>query len=201
MQVLAFADMHGSMRALKEIKSKAKNADIVLCCGDLTIFEQNLRSFLRELDKLKKPVLMIPGNHENSRVLKKACDAFENIVFLDARAFETDSLIVLGAEGNGFGLIDRQFDKLAKSFEKILRLRKGKKKYILMTHAPPYNTKLDSILDGHCGNKSIRNFIMKSRPSYAFSGHIHENAEKRDTLGKTRVINPGPKGILVSISA
>ena len=68
-----------------------------------------------------------------------------------------------------------------------------------MTHAPPHNTKLDKIIDGHCGNKSIRSFITKSKPDIAFSGHIHENNGKEDKIGKTRVINPGPYGKIVIV--
>jgi len=198
MKILAFADMHGSKKALKQVLKKAKGAELVICCGDLTIFEQFLKKWLKDLNHLKIPVLIIPGNHENSRVLKKACSYFENIIYMDARAFESDDFIILGAEGNGFSMVDKAFDKVAKGFYKILK--NNKKKYILMTHAPPYDTKLDRLFDGgHCGNKSIRKFILKSKPSFAFSGHIHENNGKKDKLGRTTIINPGPHGMLVSV--
>jgi Icc-related predicted phosphoesterase len=94
-------------------------------------------------------------------------------------------------------MVDKEFEKTARKFEK--RLKPNDKKYVLMTHAPPYGTKLDALLDGHCGNKSIRGFIQRTKPDYAFSGHIHENEGKRDRLGKTRLINPGPFGMVVSV--
>jgi uncharacterized protein len=197
MRILAFTDMHGSTKALKEIKKKSKKADILVCCGDLTIFEQHLRKWLLELNKLDKPVLIIPGNHENPTILKKVASNFDNIIFMDARSFEMEEYLILGAEGNGFSMVDKTFNKIAKAFLKILK--NNKKKYILMTHAPPHNTKLDKIIDGHCGNKSVRNFIIKSKPDIAFSGHIHENNGKEDKIGKTRVINPGPYGKIVIV--
>ncbi len=200
MKILAFTDLHGSRKTLKQVIEKSKDAGLVICCGDLTIFEQDLNTLLGRFDSIKKPVLIIPGNHENSMRLKKVCSDFKNIVYMDGRAFESDEFIILGAEGNGFSIVDRQFDKVAKSFQKILKSRKGDKKYILMTHAPPYETKLDRLFDtGHCGNKSIRNFILKSKPAFAFSGHIHENSGKKDRLGDTTIINPGPHGMLVRV--
>ncbi len=200
MKILAFSDMHGSRKALKQVIEKSKEADFVLCCGDLTIFEQDLKLLLGKLDRIKKPILMIPGNHENSPTLKKACSEFRNIVYMEGRAFESDKLIILGAEGNGFSITDREFDKVAKSFLKILKSKKKGKKYVLMTHAPPYDTRLDRLFDGgHCGNKSIREFILKSKPLFAFSGHIHENSGRRDRLGDTSIINPGPYGMIVRV--
>jgi len=197
MRILAFADMHGSEKALREVKNKGERADLVLCCGDLTIFEQNLKRFLRELNRLKKPILIIPGNHETAADMREASSSFANIVFMDGKAFDTEDILFLGAEGNGFGIIDKHFDKLAKRFQKVLK--KGHKESILMTHAPPYKTRLDKLIDGHCGNRSIRNFILKTKPKYAFSGHIHENSGKKDKLGKTIVMNPGPYGTIVKI--
>ena len=95
-------------------------------------------------------------------------------------------------------MVDKHFEKIASGFLKILKTKN--KKYILMTHAPPYDTRLDKLFDeGHCGNKSVRNFIKKSKPLVAFSGHIHENNGKKDKLGRTRLINPGPEGTIVSI--
>lgn len=197
MRILAFTDMHGSTKAFKEIIKKSKKADILICCGDLTIFEQYLKKWLMKLNKVGKPVLIIPGNHESPIILKKVASHFKNIIFMDARSFEMEEYVILGAEGNGFSMVDKAFNRIAKAFNKILK--KNTKKYILMTHAPPHNTKLDKIIDGHCGNKSIRNFILKSKPVIAFCGHIHENNGKEDRLEKTRLINPGPYGQIVNV--
>jgi len=198
MKILVFADTHGSRKAIRDVIGKSADADIVICCGDLTIFEQDLKKLLRRLDNIKKPILMIPGNHENSTILKKACKAFDHIIYMHGRVFENDKLMILGAEGNGFSLIDKQFEKISRNFSKYLK--GNKKKYLLMTHAPPYNTKLDRLFDGgHCGNKSIRNFIRKSKPLYAFSGHIHECSGKRDKLGSSILVNPGPTGVIIRI--
>jgi uncharacterized protein len=198
MKILAFADTHGSMKAIREVIRKSKLADLVLCCGDLTIFEQAMDRLVAELARIDKPVLMLPGNHEPSPELKKLCSQTHNIVFMDGRIFESNEILIFGAQGNGFMLVDRTFERLHHNFEHMLSQRHSRK-YMVMTHAPPYGTELDRIVDGHCGNKSIRNFIKATKPLVAFSGHIHENAGKQDKLGQTILVNPGPYGIEVNI--
>lgn len=199
MKILAFVDMHGSLGALKKIKKQAKKADIIVCAGDLTIFGQGIDYFLGKLNKLNKPTLMIPGNHEEEEELKKWCSKYKNITFLHARGYKEGEYFFLGYGGGGFSMRDKAFEKLSKQFgERIKKL--GNPKTILITHAPPYKTKIDLIMKEPCGNKSIKNFIKKVNPIVlVVSGHLHENAGKEDKLGKTRIINPGPYGKLITV--
>jgi len=53
MKLLLFVDLHGSTRALKELKEKAKNVDAVVCAGDITIFQERMDSLLLALNSLK----------------------------------------------------------------------------------------------------------------------------------------------------
>lgn len=198
MKVLAFTDMHGSLKAMQSIKSKSKSADMIFCCGDITIFEQDLEKIIKKLDSIGKPVLIIPGNHESPENLEDACEKTKNIHLLDDSFYETNEFIILGAEGNGFSTEDKQFRKNAKKFKKILAKRKGKK-FLLITHAPPYETKHDLLMENHCGNKDIKKFIKETKPEFAFCGHIHENSYTKDKIGNTVTINPGPKGRLIKV--
>ena len=54
-------------------------------------------------------------------------------------------------------------------------------------------------MDEHCGNKDIRKFIDKIKPDLVISGHLHENAGKEDKIGKSRILNPGPTGMLINL--
>ena len=45
----------------------------------------------------------------------------------------------------------------------------------------------------------IRKFIEQFKPEVAICGHIHENSGKIDYIGKTKVINPGYKGKIISL--
>ncbi|HNR14336.1 MAG TPA: metallophosphoesterase [Thermodesulfobacteriota bacterium] len=70
------------------------------------------------------------------------------------------------------------------------------RKTILVTHTPPYQTKLDVLYNGnHCGSKAIAAFIEKYQPVLTLHGHIHESPSQSgsivDRLGATVSINPG----------
>lgn len=196
MKILAFVDTHGSRKALNMLVKKSKKADILVCAGDITIFSQDLEEILAELNKIGKPVLIIPGNHELEEDLMEAASKYKNIYFLHKTKFEIDDYLFLGYEGSGFALNDLGFRKIAKKFKKFMK--KGKK-VILVTHAPPYGTKLDALMGPYCGNKTIRSFIEKHDIKLTISGHIHENAGKQDKIKNTIVINPGPHGKLINI--
>ncbi len=195
MRVLAFVDIHGSLKALEALKRKAKQADILVCAGDMSIFEQNLDRLLSMINDFGKTVLMIPGNHETEKELKKACSMFKNIIYIHKGHYRLGDHIFLGYGGGGFALKDPEFEAQAKRFEKLIKGCKA----VLVTHAPPHGTGLDMILKAHYGNESIRRFIDKIKPVLVICGHLHENSGKSDRIGNTKIINPGPEGRLVDI--
>ncbi len=198
MKILAFVDLHGNNKALKEIKKKAKQADMIACAGDISIFENGLDLLLLQINELNKPVLIIPGNHEDDKDLNELTKMFNNITDIHKKYYIKDNYLFLGYGGSGFSMVDKEFIKASKKLEKEVKKHKDKK-IVLITHAPPYKTKLDDILGEPCGNKSIKNFIVKTKPSLVISGHLHENAEKEDKLKETRLINPGPFGKIIEI--
>ena len=200
MKVLAFTDMHLSSYAFKKIKSKAvrQNPDLLVCAGDVSIFEHSLDLILNKLSKLNKKILILHGNHETSSVLKKLCSRHKNIIFIHKRHYAQNNHLFLGYGGGGFSLTEPEFYKTGKKFEKIIKNNKSKK-IIFITHAPPYKTKLDLVAGSHCGNKTFRNFILKNKIDLCICGHLHENFGKEDKIKKTKVINPGPFGKIVTI--
>lgn len=192
MRILAASDIHGNLKALRELKEKSKFADLVLIAGDFTIFEQNIKQILTKINQLGK-VLIIPGNHESLKSIKYVNDYFPNIINIQEKIHH-HKVPIFGMEGNGFGTIDPYFEKIS---SQVLPIVKGQP-FILMTHAPPYKTELDKLeRSSHCGNKSIRKFIERAKPKLAICGHIHENHGKIDQIKNTQIINPGPTGMLI----
>lgn len=201
MKILAFTDIHGSMASLKRIEQKVKsqNPDLLVCAGDISIFEHGIVGIMRRLNSLGKEIIIIHGNHEDASTFIKYSKLFKNISFMHKKHFALGNALFLGYGGGGFSIVDKGFEKTAKSeFKKIIKESKGKK-IILVTHAPPYRTRLDKLSHGHSGNKSIRHFIEKNKIDLLVCGHLHENFGKEDKIGKTRVINPGPFGEIVEI--
>jgi hypothetical protein len=193
MMLLVFVDTHGDMHSLRRIKKKAAKADIILCAGDITVFENHMRLILREINSFNKPVLIIPGNHEGEKKLRLMCKHYKNLVYLHKEVYELENIFFAGWGGGGFSLRDRKFEKFA------IRLKKRipGKKLILMLHGPPYGSKTDLVMGEHSGNKSFRDFIRQEKPLLVVCGHLHENAGVKDKIGKTTIINPGPDGKLI----
>ena len=200
MKILAFTDIHGSLSALRRIgqKVKSQNPDLLVCAGDITIFERGIIAILRRLNKLNKKIIIIHGNHEDSSTFIKFSKLFKNIIFIHKKSFIEDNVLFLGFGGGGFALVDKKFEKVSIKFKKTIKNNQDKKT-ILITHAPPYKTRLDKLIQGHCGNKSIRHFIERNKIDLLICGHLHENFGKEDKIGKAKVINPGPYGKIVEV--
>ena len=75
MKIIAFVDLHGRMNSLKKIVERANKEDIelVINAGDLSVFGNDLDKIAKKLSKIKKPVIMIPYNHESDLQIMKLC--------------------------------------------------------------------------------------------------------------------------------
>lgn len=197
MRLLAFSDVHGNMKALQRLKAISKQSDLALCAGDISLMENNISGLVSMLDSFPVPVLLIPGNHEDEDGLSELASIHPNVLYLHKGAHHIRDYVFLGYGGGGFSTRDERFTQVAESF--FAREISGKKKIVLMTHAPPHNTVLDALGSDHRGNKSIREFINKAEPHLAVCGHFHENAGKQQKLGRSLIINPGPSGVVVNI--
>ena len=200
MKILAFADLHANIIAYEKIKKKVKKEkpDMIFCAGDVSFFEQYLDAVLKKLNELKKPVFIIHGNHETGPVMKKLCQRFPYLIYAHNKVTSVGPYTIIAHGGGGFysgKSKDKDFDRLIKTNRKKL-----KGKLILLTHAPPKNTKLDRLTwAGHVGCASYTDFIKKHKPVIALSGHLHENFRTKQKKGKTIICNPGPEGMVFKI--
>ena len=202
LKILAFSDLHGSEKHLKALAAKAKKADVIICAGDFTVFENNILKIMRKLDAIGKPVILINGNHEDPMLVYEICRKLKNIRFVHRGIYSSSEFpdyVFVGHGGEGFDLVSEDFEHFAKGVStRLLQLRKQKKKILFITHQPPHNTKVDFIW-GHHGSKSYSRFDRKFQPLLHVCGHLHETQGMRDRIGKTVIINPGPKGKIVVV--
>lgn len=210
MKILAFSDLHSKPRSpeyvdffsilkyIKKLKAKAKKSkpDVIVCAGDVSLFENDIEEILQKISKIGKKILIIPGNHETPSLMKKICSFYDNITYINKKAVTIGDCTFVGFTGEGFLRQDPEMEKFIK---KITPKIQGKK-VVLVTHAPPYRTKLDKIGREYCGNKTISNFIKKNKNIILeICGHLHENAGKKDQLNNALLINPGPHGRIIKI--
>lgn len=198
MKILAFVDVHNKLNALKKIKEKAKKEkpDLLICAGDISIFENGLEYMISEVNGLGIPALFVHGNHETQTRIAKACSLFKNTIYVHDKVFIKENFGFFGYGGGGFSVVDEGFMKSVKRHTAGLNKTK---KIILITHAPPYGSRVDKLHGDYCGNKSITRFIKEYNPKLAICGHLHENKGKEDFIGKTKVVNPGPEGKIINI--
>lgn len=187
MKILTFVDTHGSITATKRLVSLAKKADLLVCAGDLTNFGTNLNKILNLLKQTKKQLLLIHGNHESEKILKQAAKKYKLINFIHNKLYILEDYAFFGYGGGGF----EQEDKALESLIPKIKPKIKNKTLILVTHQPPYKTKLDYINKTHAGSKSITKFIKELKPKFNICGHLHENINKKDRIGKTFILNPG----------
>ena len=198
MKILAFADVHGSTTALNNIEKLAKkyNPDILICCGDLSVFEQHLDILLKKIAGIQKPTYIIHGNHETEKTMKILCARHKNINFAHEKIITVQDYTIIGYGGGGFSQTEPEFEKFIRENNKKIK----NEKIILITHAPPHKTKLDWIYGNYVGCKTFKKFIKQNDNTIlSVSGHIHETAGKKDKINKTVFINPGPKGQIIEI--
>lgn len=198
MKILIFTDTHANKKYFKIINLKIKkfNPEMLICLGDFTIFGNNQKKILKEINKFGIKTLLIHGNHEIINEVKRDAKNLKNIIVIHNQIFTINNIAFIGFGGGGFSLYEPDF----KVVEKIFKLNKNKyQKVVLLTHAPPYGTKIDLINNTHCGCKTFSSFIKKHEPDFVFSGHLHENNGKNDFKNNSIIINPGPKGKIINL--
>ena len=195
MKILAFTDVHDNKRMINEILRKVVDVDYLVCCGDITTFENEFEDVIKLFSKVNKKMIIIPGNHENYEDLKQLCVKYDFLINVHLRMFKIEKYVFFGYGTGGFSFTDYDLE------EKMKKIKFEKEdKLIFITHGPPYGTKLDKLGSlGHRGSKTLTKFIEKFKPILCLSGHLHENFNKEDKLNDTLLINPGPIGRIIEI--
>lgn len=191
MEIIALADIHGSVRCLSHVADRLAAADLILIAGDLTNFGNLAQAELviGQLREYNKNILAVCGN----------CDLPETGSYLSEKGFsincncvEFDGINFVGLSGS-IASGQKSFGKtLEEHFENSLALIEEQtanvNPLVLVTHHPACGTALDTRGDG---SAAICGFIERCQPILAVSGHVHESPCK-DTLGQCVLVNPGP---------
>ena len=77
------------------------------------------------------------------------------------------------------------------------KYKKGIEKKVMLTHSHSAGSKSEG--SGFEGSTAIREAIEKFKPDLMLHGHIEELEGVEEMIGKTRVVNVGPKGRIFEI--
>ena len=200
MKILAFTDVHrADPRTIKKmlftLVKKAKHADLMLCCGDLSLFGSGFRQALKILTKAEKPLLIIHGNHEEEHTVESL--KMKYVIPFHRKSYRQGKYLFLGHGGGGFSLTDHKLEKRLSHLKE--KIQPGDT-VIFVTHGPPYHTELDYLpLYGYVGCRSITKAIRELKPHLYLCGHLHENFNVRQKIGQTLLLNPGPLGTMIEL--
>lgn len=201
MKILVITDIHGKFELASDILSKINTSfDLMICPGDFTdIFnvpqgfsQVNIADMvLQKLLALGKPTFCVPGNHDPYEILQ-IFDEYNVNLHNNVKEFNGMKFLGWGGAPTPFDTpFEPEEDETTESLE-YLGEEVENNKFVLVTHNPPKNTKLDKTFSGeHVGSDSIRKFIEERQPVLAISAHIHESGGK-DKIGKTTTFYPGP---------
>ena len=192
MKALIFVDLHDDHLFFQELKSKSKEADVILGAGDYSMFARNLDRILAEINNLGKPCFLIHGNHEYHEEMVNASKNLKNITIVHKTSVSFKNIKIAGYGGDGFSRRDSTFEKIMTPLIDD--------QTILLLHGPPSNTEVDKTHGMHVGNESYTKVIKEKKPLLVVCGHIHETAGKMDKIKNTIIINPGPAGLIVEVN-
>jgi Icc-related predicted phosphoesterase len=195
LRIVALTDLHRSESAALSAAETiaAESTDAVFVVGDIS--HGDLREALRLLKilgKSKAPVYFVPGNMDSPRLSSWTGNGLKN---LHGRCMGCGEYALVGLGGSINTPFNTPFKFTEEEAEHLLNqairtCREGR--FILVTHSPPKNTKLDLTRSGiHAGSYSVRRFIETKEPILVVCGHIHE-AQGIDKVAHTVLVNPGP---------
>jgi len=204
LKILAASDIHGDTDLVKKLANQAEkeNVDLVVLCGDLTMGERSTDNIIGPFAAKHKKVLLIPGNHETVATTDFMADVYDpyaksihgySVKYKDVGIFGAGGATNVGPKPP----IDEEemYDLLKRGFDKIRDL----KRKIMVTHIHPSDSKIEKFSLFVPGSDAVRKAVEKFKPDILLCGHVHEADGLEEKIGKTRVINVGRKGKIITI--
>ncbi len=204
LKILAASDIHGDTDLVNKLADRAEKekVDLVVLCGDLTMFESSTDKLIGPFAKKHKKVLLIPGNHETVATADFLAEVYDpDAKNIHGYSVKYKNVGIFGAGGaTNVGpqppiSEDEIYELLKKGFENIKYL----KKKIMVTHIHPTETRIEKFSKFVPGSDAVRRAVERFKPDILLCGHVHEAEGLEDKLGRTKVINVGRKGRIIEL--
>ncbi|MBM2293093.1 metallophosphoesterase family protein [Sulfitobacter pseudonitzschiae] len=199
MKILAFSDLHRDRAIAQRIVAASADADVLVGAGDFAMRGIGLSDTLDILKGVRAPLIVVSGNHDNSKELREACEAAPMLRYLDG-----DGATFGGVTFFGIGR-EIPFQKNAPWSESYSEqqadeaLQACPEGAVLVSHAPPFGI-VDHQTDGrHDGSQALLGALTQKKPMLHLCGHIHHCAGQSAVLNQTRIFNLGPSLTFVEI--
>jgi len=193
MKIFAFGDIHmnpGDVESIPGIHS----ADHIIITGDITKFgsRKDAEKVIKKLMAINRNILAVAGNLDQPDVARYLEDIG---ISLHGKGKIFSGLGIIGLGGSNYTPFKTPYEfseqELANLLAQGISQVGDVKDYILVSHTPPFQTKIDKELNGtHVGSIAVRTFIEQRQPLLCLTGHIHES-RGQDYIGRTHMLNPG----------
>ncbi|MGZ7070411.1 MAG: metallophosphoesterase family protein [Methanobacterium sp.] len=194
MKILVMGDIHGQCQKIFNYLQENR-VDLIILTGDITHFgpEKLGEEILNEICIFDIVTLAIPGNCDPLSIYREIENS--NAINIHNRSLIIKNIGICGFGGSNTTPFNTPLEfaeiQIYSQLEKIMSEIENEEIRILVTHAPPYNTKADILPSGdHAGSESVRRIIEEYQPTLNVCGHIHES-KAIDKIGNTIIINPG----------
>jgi Icc-related predicted phosphoesterase len=197
MRILAFSDLHRDLAGAARLVERSRDADVVVCAGDLASVHSGLAETVDALRGVEAPAVLVPGNNETEDALREACRGWDGATVLHGDGCELDGVRFFGL-GAGVPVTpwDWSFDLTEE--EAAAMLEGCPPDAVLVVHSPPLGH-VDQSRGRRLGSAAVRDAIERRSPRLALCGHIHEAWGGESAIGETRILNLGPEGVLIEV--
>jgi Icc-related predicted phosphoesterase len=194
-KIAYLVDVHDRFDAVEQALARIGDVDVLVVGGDITTggSAEDAERALERWRTLAPTLLAVAGNMDSAAIDARLVELGYS---LDGRG------VVLGDVGIG-GVSagpptplhtphELPDDELGRRGDAALAQIAGCRVRLFCPHAPPHGTTCDAIRSGeHVGSHALRVLVEREQPDVVLCGHIHE-ARGEDTIGASRVVNPGP---------
>lgn len=185
--IYAVADLHGYHDRINQIAQNIRNLkpDVLVIAGDITGY-RNPVAYLRLIDQLPVPVLIVRGNMDSAQI-DNLIGQFSNISSLHLKKTIIGGVSFVGMGGTvpvpfSSRICFREKQMIAETQHLIAE------DCVLVVHPPPYGTLDEGIGNLHAGSRGLRGLVWEKQPKLLICGHIHERPGWA-FIEKTLVVN------------
>jgi Icc-related predicted phosphoesterase len=198
MRLLLSSDIHCDLEAAEALVAQARSVDVFVCAGDLAVTRRGLQGTVDVLSEIDVPAVLVAGNGESDVELSAACAAWSSAHVLHGTGCEIGGIPFWGLGGAipitpfgswSFDLSEEEADAL---------LDDAPHGCVLVTHSPPFGH-VDQVGGAHLGSRSIARTVERTAARLSVCGHIHGCWTQESRLGATRIVNAGPRGVVVEL--
>jgi len=188
-------DVHDDFDSVERTVRQLAPLDLLIVGGDITTggTPEQAADAVERWRPLAPRLLALAGNMDSAAIEARL---HQLGVALDSRGVVVGDVGIFGVSAAPRSPLHTPYEldeaELARRIEAAYADIRDSRIRIFCPHAPPQGTACDRLRSGeHVGSTAVRAFIEHAQPDLVLCGHIHE-ARGTDTIGRTRIVNPGP---------